>query len=62
MYILNLVLEDVFFVKYNKVSVQYMTLGQVTWSPVSSSKVLGIYSNQVSNNKNTVSNCFISDI
>ena len=61
MYILNLVLEVVFIVKYNKVSVQYMTLGQVTWSPVSSSKVLGIYSNQVSNNKNTVSNCFISD-
>ena len=54
MYILNLVLEVVFFVKYNKVSDQYMTLGQVTWSPVSSSNVLGIHSNHVGNNKNTV--------
>ena len=39
-----------------------MSLGEVTWSPVSSSKVLGIHSNHVGNNKNTVSNCFISEM
>ena len=58
-YILNLALAVVFVVKYNKVSNQYMTLGEVTWSPVSSSKMLGIHGNHVGNNKNTVSNYFI---